>query len=173
LAFSKLEIARIWELNLVMKLILIRHGEAGKAETDELRRLSADGKEEIARLAKALARIQFEGAEIRHSGLLRAEESAVILAEALGLRQKLLVHPELAPMEPPMNVLEAIQGRKSDLILVGHQPFMGKMASCLLSGSEVQKFVDFATGAAACFRPPAIPGGNWRLTWLMDPALLA
>src|SRR5256885_547180 len=102
----------------MMKLLLVRHGSAGTAATDELRPLTEEGKGELGRVARALARIDWDGAEIWQSGLLRAEESAGIVAKGLGLEQVMSLHPELAPNEPPMRVVEAIQGRKRDLILV-------------------------------------------------------
>lgn len=155
-----------------MKLVIIRHGEAGRAASDELRELTARGRAELGRLGKAMALGDLAGAEIWHSGYVRARQSAEILAGQLGLGQDLATHPELAPMGSPMDVMASIKGRDKDLILVGHQPFMGKMASCLLSGDESQKYVDFATGAAACFRPPVADQKHWRLLWLLDPALL-
>ena len=156
-----------------MKLYLVRHGTAGDASRDELRPLTAEGKEELVKVTKCLERLSYDGAEIWHSGLLRARESAEIIAQGLGLQRSMHVHPELAPDEPPLPVAGAVLGRKGDLFLVGHQPFMGKMVSCLMTGRPDAQFVDFNKGAVACFRPPAIAGRSWKLAWMLDPALLA
>ena len=154
-----------------MKLVIIRHGEAGKATSDELRELTDKGRAEAGRLAKAMGRTDFKGAEIWHSGFVRAEQTAQILAAELRLEYAMSVHPMLEPMGDPLAVMEGLVGRTKDLILVGHMPFMGKMASQLL-GREGQPSLDFATGSAACFRPPVIEGAGWRLMWHMDPDLL-
>ena len=65
-----------------MNLYLIRHGEAKHESDDSARPLSAQGREEIARLATHLVRSGVRIAEIQHSPKLRAAQTAAILSAA-------------------------------------------------------------------------------------------
>jgi len=67
-----------------MKVYLVRHGQAVAPQVDSSQPLSDEGRNEIQHIARTLKNMNVTVHSVYHSGKLRAEESAMILAEALG-----------------------------------------------------------------------------------------
>ncbi|MCW5654672.1 histidine phosphatase family protein [Hydrogenophaga sp.] len=121
-----------------MDLILWRHAEAqehpdplaglpGDA-ADMARRLTARGEKQAARMASWLDRQLPDGARIWCSPAQRCEQTAL----ALGRKYKL--RAEIAPDADPLALLELVQwpmGR-SPVVVVGHQPTLGRVVARLL-----------------------------------------
>jgi phosphohistidine phosphatase len=68
-------------------------------------------------------------------------------------------------------VAEEAASWSQDTMLVGHLPFMGKLASWLLSGTEQADAVSFRPGSVACLERGA--EGSWTLAWMIRPELLS
>ncbi|MCZ6522899.1 MAG: histidine phosphatase family protein, partial [Alphaproteobacteria bacterium] len=62
-----------------MRLYLVQHGEALAKEVDAERRLSADGRRDVRRLAEFLAKSGLRVRKVLHSGKARARETAELL----------------------------------------------------------------------------------------------
>ncbi len=56
-------------------------------------------------------------------------------------------------------------------MVVGHLPFMGRLASRLVAGSEEANVAAFQPGTVACLER-ADDGGGWALAWMVRPELL-
>jgi phosphohistidine phosphatase len=56
-----------------------------------------------------------------------------------------------------------------DLMLVGHLPFLDKMASLLICGEESAKVVLFRYGAIVCLEQKEDKG--WALRWILTPEM--
>lgn len=115
-----------------MDLILWRHAEAESGEPDLGRRLTAKGIKQAERVAGWLDGHLPDTARILASPADRAQQTA------LALRRKFRVVDELAPGATARAVLEVAgwpDGREAVLI-VGHQPTLGEVASLLLAGEE-------------------------------------
>lgn len=114
-----------------MDLILWRHAEAhpGLDEGDDLERaLTPRGEKQAARMAAWLDRQLPEGLRVLASPARRTVQTA----EALGRKFKL--RAELLPDGTPHDLLELVQwpqGRGAVLV-VGHQPMLGRVAAQLL-----------------------------------------
>ena len=67
-----------------MKLYLVQHGEAKSEKEDPDRSLTDRGTAEIRAVAEAAKRAGLKPAQIYHSGKTRAQQTADILADALG-----------------------------------------------------------------------------------------
>ena len=67
----------------VTQLFLVRHGEATSKEEDPERPLTKVGRSNVVRIADWAASIGIRVDEIRHSGKLRAEQTAEIFSECL------------------------------------------------------------------------------------------
>lgn len=115
-----------------MDLILWRHAEAEDGAPDRERRLTAKGHKQAARVAAWLLQRLPAKFVVLASPALRAQATA----EALGAPLKTL--ESLAPGASVRAVLEAAgwPGRKSAVVVVGHQPDLGRAASFLVSGTE-------------------------------------
>ncbi|HAZ13069.1 MAG: hypothetical protein A2X86_09765 [Bdellovibrionales bacterium GWA2_49_15] len=129
-----------------MLLALVRHGNAAEAIEDAMRPLSPRGIEQVSQLAHALHKQKYNFKFIFHSGLLRAEQTALGLQEhafpQAQVMQKNTLRPENLPSEILKDLLEASQS----LVLVGHMPFMGKLADIL--GADR---CDFSTAGCLVF----------------------
>ena len=118
-----------------MKLILLRHGEAGfDAPSDEKRRLTAQG---IGRLQKMLHSAADELSEVKrvvHSPYLRTLQTATLVNDvvAVGSLEPLGL---LVPESRPQDVIDWLARQKADvLLLVTHQPLIGMLVSLLCEG---------------------------------------
>lgn len=119
-------------------LILWRHAEAhdhpdlqmGRPgdEVDLARRLTLRGEKQAARMAAWLDRQLPEGARILCSPALRCEQTV------LALGRKFKMRDDLAPDGDPQALLTLVQWPqgKSPVVVVGHQPTLGRVVSLLL-----------------------------------------
>src|SRR5579871_6042564 len=81
-----------------MRVTLIRHAEAGDdAPRDEDRSLTARGREDARRLGQALARRGVEFSLMVTSPLVRAVQTAEIVAAEIGYRDRITVTDLLVP----------------------------------------------------------------------------
>jgi phosphohistidine phosphatase len=111
-----------------MRLVIVRHAEAAPGEPDDLRPLTASGRDQARRLAEALPPPD----AILSSPLLRARETATLLGRAAGVTPE--VDERLAPGASAEDVREALDGRAGTVVVVGHQPDCGLIAARLGAG---------------------------------------
>ena len=113
-------------------MYLVRHAEAVRGEPDELRPLTAAGREAARSLAARLAAEGVRPDALLTSPLLRARETAKELGRALGCDP--VADERLAPGATAEAVRAALAGRGSDIVVVGHQPDCGEIAAELSGG---------------------------------------
>ena len=151
-----------------MECYLIRHGKAQAGADDAARPLTGEGREEIAQVARQLAALGVQVGDIRHSGLLRARESAEILASHLGSRRGVRPVDGLAHEDDPGAARAAVDGASEPLMLVGHLPHLGRLASALVLGSATREIVRFQPGTSVRL---AKTGEAWVVEWVLTPEL--
>ena len=115
-----------------MDLILWRHCEAEAGEPDLGRRLTSKGLKQAERMAEWLERHLPDSCRILVSPADRAQQTAAALP------RKFKTVPELAPGASVGAVLAAANwpDSREPVMIVGHQPTLGMVASFLLSGEE-------------------------------------
>ncbi|MBQ7907982.1 MAG: histidine phosphatase family protein [Elusimicrobiaceae bacterium] len=129
-------------------LILMRHGKADPyAESDFSRPLLPTGRERVLRSAQALLSQQTKPELFFASPLLRAQQTAEIVARVLQVpfQTQDLLDGRLSAK----GLLEFIQTHlqeKDSLLLVGHNPNMSILASLLC-----KEYVSFEPGQYMCF----------------------
>jgi len=155
-----------------MKLYLVRHGAAMTMEENPGQPLTEKGRQDIQRLAVFMARSGVSVARVIHSGKKRAEETAVLLADVVG-PGKVVEEAEsgLGPNESTDLLATAADALTEDTMVVGHQPFMGRMVARLLAGADDAIAVAFEPGTVACLER-SDNGGGWHLNWMAGPKLL-
>lgn len=121
-----------------VRLFLVRHAHSDPGQPDELRPLSARGREQARELAERLAAAAPE--VVLASPLLRARETAAAIAKAAGVEMR--VDERLAPGASAEDVLAAIEGAGETVVAVGHQPDCSEVAAALGAGD-----MEFATAA--------------------------
>jgi phosphohistidine phosphatase len=117
-----------------VRLYLVRHAEAARGEPDDLRPLTASGREAARTLG---ARLAAEGAHpdaVLTSPLLRARETAAELCRALGGTPE--PDERLAPGATAEMVRSAVTDRGAEVIVVGHQPDCSRIAAELSGDPE-------------------------------------
>jgi phosphohistidine phosphatase len=151
-----------------MKLYLVQHGEAKSEAEDPERPLTDRGKSEVSRIAKLAEKMGLNPAKIYHSGKLRAKQTAEHLAGALQRPSE--VASGLNPMDDVRLWADRLAKGKEDLMLVGHLPFMEKLASYLLCGNENARLVLFRHGAIVCLDQKEDQA--WAVRWILTPEMI-
>jgi phosphohistidine phosphatase len=117
-----------------VQLLIVRHAEAASGEPDELRPLTADGREAARALGQQLERDGIRPDAIVTSPLLRARETARELARPAGLEPE--PDDRLAPGATAEGVRAAAEERGETVVVVGHQPDCSRIAAALTGGAE-------------------------------------
>lgn len=125
----------------MITLDLVRHGPALPTSStgDAGRVLSPEGRRLVERLAERLAKDGWAPIPAFVSPLVRARQTAELLAAAIPAGLPIIVLPELHPEGTPAGVLDVLTPLlepESHVLLVGHQPLLGELAG-LLSGEAV------------------------------------
>jgi phosphohistidine phosphatase len=150
------------------KVYLVRHGEARPGPDDAARPLTDRGREQVQRVARHAAPLGLRFAEIRHSGKLRAQQTAEILAGHLAPARGILETKGLGPGDDPAIAKAAIEAMSEPVILVGHLPHLARLASSLLVGDPGKELIRFSEAALACLgRDEA----GWLLQWILTPEI--
>ncbi len=153
-----------------MKLYLVQHGEAKPEAMDPERPLTAKGAEEVKRVSEATKQLQIRLSKIVHSGKLRARQTAEILGRGLDLSPSLVqAAAELNPKDDIRPWVERIQKEPEDLMIVGHLPFLEKLASHLLCGDKKAELILFRYGAIVCLEQKEDKG--WVVRWILTPEM--
>lgn len=120
---------------LGVRIYIVRHAEAESGDSDELRALTAAGREQARALAERLRSEQPPLDAVLTSPLLRARETAAAIAEATALQPE--VDERLAPGATADDLRAAVAGRGERVAVVGHQPDCGE-AVVELTGETVR-----------------------------------
>ncbi|HEV2150191.1 MAG TPA: phosphohistidine phosphatase SixA [Longimicrobiaceae bacterium] len=164
-----------------MQLLVIRHAIAEEREEfartgrdDGLRPLAPKGRRRMRRAARGLRRVVPRLGVLAASPLVRAVQTAEIVAEAFG-GIPAERWEELAPGVHPSLLVERLRSLPrpaGPVAMVGHEPDLGELVSWLLSG-RTPSFVEMKKGAACLleFEGPPDPE-RARLLWYLAPAHL-
>ncbi len=150
-----------------MALYLVQHGLANPKDEDPERNLSKEGRSEVGLIAEAARKHRIGVRRIEHGGKLRARQTAEIFEDALAPPNGLGERGDIGPVDdvkPVAGDLDAGAG----LMLVGHLPFMEKIAAYLVTGREEPKVLEFQNGGIVCLdRDP--DSGTWHLKYTLFP----
>jgi phosphohistidine phosphatase len=117
---------------MIMDLLLWRHAEAEDGEDDLKRRLTERGEKQARDMAAWILRHQPKDMRVIVSPAVRTQQTAEALQLPFETQRK--IGPEACVSE-----LIAASGwphAKGAVLIVGHQPSLGRMASLLLAGQE-------------------------------------
>lgn len=149
-----------------MLLYLVQHGESRSKEEDPERPLSDKGRLDVQKAADFLSGIG--PLEIFHSGKLRARQTAGIFGGKFGIGAK--EADGLSPMDDPSVWAWRLGEKEGDIMLVGHLPHMGRLASLLLCGDREAGVVEFRQGVVLCIKRE---DGGWSVRWMVVPEIIA
>jgi phosphohistidine phosphatase len=115
-----------------MELILWRHADAEEGADDMARRLTRKGEKQAAAMAKWLRAHLPKDYTVLASPAARAQETAA----ALGA--KVITEKTLAPGASPAAIIKAAEKHKGLVIIVGHQPDLGRAAAHLVADTRAE-----------------------------------
>jgi len=154
-----------------MRLYLTQHGLALAKDVDSDRPLSEQGREDIQRLGDFLNKSSLRVEQVIHSGKTRAEQTAAILAVTLLPDGQPQIRAGLSPEDPLESLSAELAFWSADTLIVGHLPYVGRLASLLLVSDPDRPTLAFRPGSMACIERDA--AGHWTLLWMIRPELLA
>lgn len=162
-----------------MDLYFMRHGiaeiqEESGISSDAERPLTAKGIKKLQKVAKGILVLGISFDRVLTSPLLRARQSADLIAKALNMESAVEELPELAPESAPRELLSSLgkYHESKALLLVGHQPLLGATVSLLLSkGDELD--VRLKKGGLCYIEVEKLPPeGGAALHWMLTPKQL-
>ena len=163
-----------------MDLLVIRHAIAEEradfartGEPDDHRPLTDDGRRKMTLAARGLRRVLPAIDVLAASPLVRAAQTAAIVADTYGISRTTTLE-ELVPEANPAALLPWLrdQHRARTLGVVGHEPHLGELISFLLSG-QPSSFIALKKGSASLLSFGGKPdAGAATLQWLLTPAQL-
>lgn len=163
-----------------MNLFLMRHGVAVEPGTagygnDADRPLTPKGRRKLRRAAETMKALDLSFDLILSSPLLRARQTAVILAKALDAKDRLELSASLAPGAPARTILECLHRlpMPEDVLLVGHEPGLSQLISLLLAGNSDLPVLMKKGGLCKLSAPSLKPGRRATLEWLLTPKQMA
>lgn len=139
-----------------MNLVIMRHGEAGWHTIDQQRELTEAGRLATANVARKLAGSPWRPGLIWCSPLIRARQTATIVAELLNC--PIEEREFLTPDDDPGLCLNAlIEAQEKSLMVVSHMPLVGALSTLLVDGHR--HGIPFMTSQAVMLDMPiAGPG---------------
>ncbi|MDG6909021.1 MAG: histidine phosphatase family protein [Nitrososphaerota archaeon] len=123
-------------------------------------------------VAAAKRELGFDPDAVVSSPLLRAMETAQVVAKALGKESKLSDDDCLLPEGEPKAVYAMLRrlNRVGSVLLVSTQPLIDNLIADLIGGPSK---VGLYLGSIACFQCKSLPGpGKGELVWLLPPSEL-
>ena len=164
-----------------MNLSFLRHGIAADATApgaagDRERRLPDEGRKKTTRVAGGLQRLGLAFDLILSSPLVRAKETAEIVATALGAKKSLKFSERLAPggtLQGLVDELNRDHGRCEDVFLIGHEPDFSHHIAVLTTGRPTLQIEMKKAGLCRLQVDELRAGRCATLQWLVPPKLLA
>ena len=151
-----------------MNLYILQHGEAVPKEIDPERPLSERGNRDIRILALHMQNMDVQLGHVFHSGKLRAEQSARLIAETLSPEIQPIKTEGLNPNDDPTVIIGDIEQMNENILIASHMPFVSRICSTLLTGTTEAEFAS-VPGTLFCLEKAE---DKWRLAYMLRPDFL-
>jgi phosphohistidine phosphatase len=151
-------------------LYLVQHGAAKTEAEDPKRGLTDEGRHDVERMAEFLSTVTPSLDRIEHSGKVRAKETAEILAVRLPPAEGAREIPGIAPNDDIEQMRTRLEKEPKNIMLVGHLPYLSRLAARLLGLPSDCTVVRFRMGGVV--RMERDDAGHWVIVWAVVPELL-
>jgi phosphohistidine phosphatase len=159
------------------ELYLLRHGIAvdpgTPGITDDERPLTPKGEKRMRQIACGLRALDLKLDRIVTSPLVRARETAEIVARELNLRNSLEIANALQTGSSASTVKRWLRDRPEErLMIVGHNPTLSDLISLLVIGSEQPLICDLKKGGIAALTRASANMEFYHVAWIAPPQIL-
>jgi phosphohistidine phosphatase len=163
-----------------MELYILRHGIAEDLTGslrggDSQRQLTADGIKKTRSIAKGMKAASCSFDVIFSSPYLRAKQTAEIVAEVIKPANAVKLLPALTPEGSPKDLIDELKkryGKQKRLLIVGHEPYLSRLISLLISG-DTSISIDLKKGGLCKLSADPLRYGRCAtLESLLTPRLL-
>jgi phosphohistidine phosphatase len=162
-----------------MNLFLLRHGKAQprspKWRPDSKRPLTREGESSMFAVARGIKALEVSFDVILTSPYVRALRTAEILAEVYE-SEKLFETARLTPEAGAKDILDEVNENFSaagEIVLVGHEPFLSRLISTLLTGADGMTMELKKAGFCKLTIEKLVFGKCACLDWLLTPKQLS
>jgi phosphohistidine phosphatase len=162
-----------------MNLFLLRHAKAcarsAKWRPDSARPLTREGEKKMFATARGIQSLDVSFDLILTSPYLRAFRTAEILGEVFEPKKVFETKNLIVEAEPKAVIDEIAENFSalSQIVLVGHEPFLSRLISILLSGTD-DLSIDLRKGGFCKLTIKTLSFGRCAtLDWLMTPRQLS
>jgi phosphohistidine phosphatase len=162
-------------MSSAINIFLMRHADAVPELEDPDRPLSGRGRRQVDDMAAFFKmRGNFDVGRVWHSPLLRAVQTADLFCDQLGIDGTRRMIDGLLPFDDVDGVARRLSGFGYPLLIVGHEPHLGRLAADLVTGDPDQEIVNFKKGAVLCLEREESKSETalWTIRWFVTPALV-
>ena len=162
-----------------MNLFILRHGIAVEPgmpgfENDADRPLIPKGERRLHAAAAAMKKLELSFDLILSSPFVRARQTAEIVAGELKLKKRSEFFDGLVPGGNPRALIHALNELRpapENVLLVGHEPYLSRLISLLVSGSLDATAIEMKKGGLSKLEVGELRHGQCaRLAWLLTPS---
>ena len=152
-----------------MAIYLVQHGISLAKDIDPERGLSNEGAQEVECIAKAAKGYNVAVKKIVHSGKKRAAQTANLFNQYLQAAEAVQQSAGLSPMDDVVAYAQQLQP-ESEVMVVGHLPFMEKLTGYLTTGDENKPVFSFQNGGIVCL-DKSPEDSFWKIKWSLMPKI--
>ena len=153
-----------------MFIYLVQHGQAKSKEIDPDRHLTEQGIKDVEKISTFAKSAKLKVDAIWHSGKARAAQTAEILSKGINSKNGIIQHDGLTPKDDIDPIKKELIKSKKNIMVVGHLPFLSKLASSLLMDDDSASIVAFQQGGIVCLESDEEK--NWFVEWMVVPELI-
>ena len=149
-----------------MAIFLVQHGLSLPKEIDPEKGLSDQGRTDTIKIAEVAKAYQIPVKKVVHSSKKRAEQTAAIFNEILGIKPSCDCIDGINPLDDVPVFAKGIDP-SSNVMVVGHLPFMERLVSYLTTGTTDLKIYRFQNSGIVCL--DCDESKKWYIKWTLNP----
>lgn len=152
-----------------MRLYLVQHGLSHSKDIDPEKGLTDEGKAEVERIAEVARGYGVAVNAIKHSSKKRARQTAEIFSSWLTPDTEPEAIQGIKPLDDVALFAQSASDRDGQMI-VGHLPFMARLASYLIIGAIEPPVFKFQNGGIVCLETET-QDSSWIIQWTLSPRI--
>ena len=150
-----------------MAVYLVQHGKSLSKEKDPAKGLSDTGRQETMKIADVALMYQVPVSKIMHSGKTRADQTARIFRDILNKDAPLEQADGIGPIDDVTDLGARIDPA-SNMMIVGHLPYMERLVSFLTAGNPELQVIRFQNSGIVCLDHDET---GWFIKWTLNPQI--